>query len=156
MSETGPMSWRGHLHGRRWYNPMDGVGRLCREHIVETTPGACCRVIRQSHLAKRWHHRKIAAVALLDNMLHALSTTYFDPHGCGKCRRIVWNNPCHVGVPRNDIDIPVILENAGVLATLTRPNHLVYLSSWGFTRLPPPCISNDFRYRFMYRAREYG
>jgi methylated-DNA-[protein]-cysteine S-methyltransferase len=42
--------------------------------------------------------------------------------------------------------IPVILENAGVLATLTHPNHLADLSSWGFTRLPPTCISNDFGY----------
>jgi hypothetical protein len=42
--------------------------------------------------------------------------------------------------------IPVILENAGMLAALTHPNHLVYLRSWGFTRLPPICISNDFGY----------
>jgi hypothetical protein len=41
---------------------------------------------------------------------------------------------------------PFILETARLLATLTHPNHLVQLSSWGGAPLPPYCNSNDFGY----------
>ena len=29
------------------------------------------------------------------------------------------------------MNIPFVLENAALLAALTRPNHIVYLCSWG-------------------------
>ena len=42
--------------------------------------------------------------------------------------------------------IPFLLEAAGVLATFVRPNHIVYLCSWGLTHLPPTCNSKLFGY----------
>jgi competence protein ComEC len=42
--------------------------------------------------------------------------------------------------------IPFILEIVRLLAALIRPNHLVWLSSWGLIHLPPLCNSNDFGY----------
>ncbi len=43
--------------------------------------------------------------------------------------------------------IPITLEDARALAALTHPNHLLIVSSWGFTRLPPSCTSNSDGYR---------
>ena len=42
--------------------------------------------------------------------------------------------------------IPIPLEDAGVLAALTHPNHLLLVGSWGFTRLPPTHIFNGNGY----------
>jgi len=45
------------------------------------------------------------------------------------------------------MNIPVILEGAGLLAAFTHPSHLEQLSSWGFVQLPPTRIFNDFGYK---------
>ncbi|PKM20898.1 MAG: hypothetical protein CVV11_05305 [Gammaproteobacteria bacterium HGW-Gammaproteobacteria-15] len=42
--------------------------------------------------------------------------------------------------------IPVVFQNARVLAAAVYPNHLVQLSSWGFTALPPTCMSKSIGY----------
>ncbi len=44
--------------------------------------------------------------------------------------------------------IPITLEDARALAVLTHPNHLLTVSSWGFARLPPSCISNSDGYSY--------
>ncbi|WP_206099534.1 hypothetical protein [Rheinheimera riviphila] len=43
-------------------------------------------------------------------------------------------------------DIPVILEDAGVLPSLVRPSHIEQLCSWGLTISSPTRIFNDFGY----------
>ena len=40
--------------------------------------------------------------------------------------------------------IPFFLEAATLLAALFRPNHIVYLCSWGLKLLPPRCNSDEF------------
>ena len=45
------------------------------------------------------------------------------------------------------VDIPIVLEDAGLLAAFTHPNHLLLVGSWGFAQLPPTCISNSNGYR---------
>ncbi len=40
-------------------------------------------------------------------------------------------------------NIPITLEDARALAALAHSNHLLTVSSWGFARLPPSCISNS-------------
>jgi hypothetical protein len=39
---------------------------------------------------------------------------------------------------------PFPLEVAAVLAAFIRPNHIVYLCSWGLIHLPPTCNSKLF------------
>ena len=39
--------------------------------------------------------------------------------------------------------IPIVLEDAGLLAACPHPNHLLLVGSWDFAQLPPTCISNS-------------
>ncbi|PXA73625.1 hypothetical protein DMC15_06125 [Vibrio sp. 11986-1-5] len=50
--------------------------------------------------------------------------------------------------------MPFLLEAAGVLATFVRPNHIVYLCSWGLTHLPPTCNSKWFGYNGLFSQVE--
>ena len=49
--------------------------------------------------------------------------------------------------------IPVILEDAGLLAAFVHPSHLELLSSRGFVQLPATRIVNDFGYRISISER---
>ncbi len=45
-----------------------------------------------------------------------------------------------------EIDIPIVLEDAGLLAAFAHPNRLLLVGSRGFAQLPPTCISNSNGY----------
>ena len=42
--------------------------------------------------------------------------------------------------------IPIVLEDAGLLAAFAHPNRLLFVGSRGFAQLPPTCISNSNGY----------
>ena len=50
------------------------------------------------------------------------------------------------GLPVLGVAIPIVLEDAELLAAFTHPNHLLLVGSWGFAQLPPTCIFNSNRY----------
>lgn len=43
--------------------------------------------------------------------------------------------------------LPISLDDAGMLAALTHPNHLLLVGSWDFARLLPTHIFNGNRYK---------